>query len=333
MATIGYAAMMEQFTPTQLLDYCEAAEKVGFSTVMASDHFHPWTPEQGQSGFSFAFMAALGERTSQRFGAGVICPSFRYHPAVVAQASATLEAMYPGRTYVGIGAGEALNEHIVGGQWPEGGTRSKMMFEAIEIINKLFTGKVVRHEGKYFTMESAKLYTMPDQPPPIYVATAGPINSLRTGRYADGIITVGASDEKIQGLFDKFAQGAKREGKDPATMPRILQVHVSYAGTIEEATDNAVKEWPNGGMAFPKADIRNPEDFQAMARLVRPEHYKNRVLISNDPEEHLAYVQRYADMGFDEIYIHNVGRNQEEFIKVYGEKVIPNVKAKAAATA
>lgn len=329
MVAIGYAAMMEQFTPTELLDYCEAAEKVGFSTVMASDHFHPWTPEQGQSGFSFAFMAALGQRTNQRFGAGVICPSFRYHPAIVAQASATLEAMYPGRTYVGIGAGEALNEHIVGGVWPEGGTRSKMMFEAVEIIRKLFTGDVVRHEGRYFQLDSAKLYTMPDVPPPIYVATAGPVNSVRTGRYADGIITVGATDDRINTIFDKFAEGARKEGKDPDTMPRILQVHVSWASTMEEATDNAVKEWPNGGMAFPKADIKYPEDFQAMAKMVRPEHFRNRVLISNDPEEHLAYIQKYVDFGFDEIYVHNVGRNQEEFIQVYGEKVIPNIMAQA----
>lgn len=326
MATIGYAAMMEQFTPTQLLDYSERAEKAGFPTVMASDHFHPWVPEQGQSGFSIAFMAALGERTNQRFGPGVICPSFRYHPAIVAHMAATLEHMYPGRTYLGLGAGEALNEAIVGGVWPDGGVRSRMMFEAVEIIQKLFTGERVKHEGRYFHMDYARLYTCPDEPPPIYVATAGPINAQRTGRYTDGMITVGAPDERIEGLFERFERGAKQEGKDPSKLARILQVHVSYAKTDDEATENAVKEWPNGGMAFPKADIRQPEDFQAMAKLVEAKHYKNRVFISSDPKQHLEYVQKYVNFGFDEIYIHNVGRNQEEFIEVYGEHVIPNLK-------
>lgn len=327
MADIGYSASMEQFAPSDLLNYCAAAERAGFPAVLASDHFHPWTPEQGESGFSFAFMAALGERTNQRFGPGVVCPSFRYHPAIVAQASATLAEMFPGRYWLGLGAGEALNEHIVGGEWPEAGIRSRMMFEALEIIKNLFTGEKVRHYGEYFVMESARLYTMPDEPPPVYIATAGPVNSQRTGRYADGMITVGASDDKIQGLFERFERGANQEGKDPSTMPRLLQVHVSYARTDEEATENAVKQWPNGGMPFPKADIRNPEDFQAMANMVEPKHFKNRVLISSDPSEHLEYIQHYVDLGFDEIYVHNVGLNQEEFIDVYGEHVIPNIKS------
>lgn len=325
MVVLGYAAMMEQFSPTELLDYSERAEKLGFPLVMASDHFHPWVPEQGESGFSYAFMAALGERTNQRFGPGVVCPSFRYHPAIVAHMAATLEAMYPGRTYLGIGAGEALNEAIVGGEWPDGGARSRMMFEAIEIIEKLFTGDRVKHEGRYFKMEYARLYTLPDEPPPIYVATAGPLNALRTGRHTDGMITVGAPEERIEGLFSQFEKGAKREDKDPSKLAKILQIHVSYAKTEEEATENAVKEWPNGGMAFPKADIRQPEDFQAMARLVEPKHYENRVFISSDPAAHLEHVKHWASFGFDDIYVHNVGRNQEEFLEVYGEHVVPFV--------
>lgn len=327
MVVMGYAAMMEQFSPTQLLDYSERAEKVGFTSVMASDHFHPWVPEQGQSGFSYAFMAALGERTNQRFGPGVVCPSFRYHPAVVAHMAATLEHMYPGRTYLGLGAGEALNEAIIGGVWPDAGTRSRMMFEAIEIIRKLFTGERVKHEGRYFTMEYAKLYTMPDTPPPIIVATAGPLNARRTGEFADGMLTVGASDDRINGLFEQFERGAKRADKDPSKMIKMLQIHVSYAKTEEEAIENAVREWPNGGMAFPKADIRQPEDFQAMAKLVEPKHYVNRVFISSDPKAHLEHIKKWVTFGFDEIYVHNVGRNQEEFIEVYGEHVIPYVNS------
>jgi G6PDH family F420-dependent oxidoreductase len=325
MATVGYAAMFEQFAPSELLGYAKLAEGAGFASVMASDHFHPWTPGQGQSGFVWAWLGALGATTGLRFGTGVTPPGPRYHPAIIAQAAATLEQMFPGRFWLGLGAGEALNEHITGEYWPEAPTRLEKLAEGIEIITRLFGGKVVKYRGKHFTLESAKLYTLPERPPPVYVATAGPIQSERTGRTCDGIITVGAADEKIAGLMARFEKGAREAGKDPSGMPRLIQLHVSWAETLEEATDNAVREWPNGGMNFPKADIRNPEDFEAMAKLVRPENYKNRVLISPDLDEHVAHLRHYADLGFDEIYVHHVGRNQEAFIRAYGERVIPAI--------
>jgi coenzyme F420-dependent glucose-6-phosphate dehydrogenase len=327
MTRIGYAAMLEQFHPTELLDWCQQAEAAGFSAgFMVSEHFHPWTPQQGQSAFAWSFMGALGQRTSLPFGVAVTTPGFRYHPAVIAHAAATLGAMYPGRFWLGLGAGEALNEHIIGGEWPEVGIRSAMLFEAIEVITKLFSGEVVKHDGEYFTLESAKLYTRPEKPVPIYVATAGPMNAKRTGRHADGMITVGAADEKVQLLWDKFAEGAVAEGKDPSHMPKLLQIHVSWAATQGEAEENAVREWPNGGMPFPKQDIRNPEDFANMAKLVRPEHFTNRVLISADLDEHAAHVQKFVEMGFDEVHLHNVGRNQAEFIAAFGERVLPRLK-------
>ncbi len=153
---IGYAAMFEQFHPTDLLRYTRLAEDAGFTAVMASDHFHPWTPQQGQSAFVWAWLGAVGAQTKLRFGTGVTAPGFRYHPAILAQAAATIEAMYPGRFYLGIGAGEALNEHITGNYWPEPATRSEILFEAIEVIRKLFSGKVIKHRGAHFTLESAK---------------------------------------------------------------------------------------------------------------------------------------------------------------------------------
>ncbi|HET8524925.1 MAG TPA: TIGR03557 family F420-dependent LLM class oxidoreductase [Thermomicrobiales bacterium] len=326
MGRLGYAASFEQFHPTDLLTYSQQAEKVGFKAVMASDHFHPWVPSQGQSAFVWSWLGALGATTSLRFGTGVTPPGYRYHPAIIAQAAATLEAMYPGRFYLGLGAGEALNEHIVGEYWPEAPVRLERLMESIEIIEALFSGKVIKHRGAHFTVESAKLYTLPENPPPIYVATSGPIMAGRTGRYTDGIITVGAADEKIKMLMERFEKGARDAGKDPAKMARLLQLKVSYAQTVEQATDYAVTDWPNGGMNFPKADIRNPEDFAAMAKLVRPENYKNRVLISSNLDEHVEYIQHFIDLGFDEVYIHNVGRNQEEFIKAYGEQVVPALK-------
>lgn len=326
MGQVGYAASFEQFHPTDLLEYSKQAENAGFEVVTASDHFHPWVPSQGQSAFVWAWLGALGQATNLRFLTGVTPPGWRYHPAVLAQAAATLEAMYPGRFALGLGAGEALNEHIVGEYWPEAPTRLERLAEAIEIIQKLFAGKTVKHQGKHFRVESAKLYTLPDAPPPIYIATSGPIQAGRTGKSVDGIITVGAADEKIKMLMDRFDKGAKEAGKDPSSMPKMLQVKVSYASSDEKAVEMAVEDWPNGGMNFPKADIRTPEDFEAMAKLVRPENFKNRVLMSADLEEHTTYLQRFIDLGFQEIHVHNVNREQESFIKAYGEKVIPNLK-------
>jgi coenzyme F420-dependent glucose-6-phosphate dehydrogenase len=326
---IGYAAMLEQFGPTEVVNYSVAAEKAGFSGVMAADHFQPWVPQQGQAAFVWNVMTAIGERTKGDVGPGVTCPSFRMHPAIVAQASATLAAMYPGRHWLGLGSGEALNEHIMASYWPETPERIARMFEAIEIIRKLFGSrdKDVKHEGKFYKLESTRLWTMPDEPPPIYVATAGPITAKKTGALCDGIITVGAADEKIETVFEKFEEGAREAGKDPKTMPRILQLHLSWAPTDEEALKNAIVEWPNGGMKFPKQDIRSPLDLAQMAKLVRAEDFQGRMLISADPEKHRAEIQKYLDMGFGQIYLHNVGRNQTEWIEAFGKQVLPKLTA------
>ena len=325
MAKIGYAAMLEQFHPTKLLTYCQKAEAAGFSGVMAADHVQPWTPDQGQAAFVWSFMAAAAERTKGDVGPGVTCPSFRQHPAIIAQAAATMGAMYPGRFWLGLGSGEALNEHIVAGYWPEVAERINRMFESIEIIRKLFSGKDVRHAGEFYKMETMRLWTMPDKPPPIYVATAGPVTAEKTGKFCDGLITVGAPEEKIEGVFQRFEKGALEAGKDPATMPKILQLHLSWAPTDEEAMANAMKEWPNGGMKFPKADIRSPNDFAQMAKIVRPEDFKGRMLISSSPDAHCKEIQKFIDLGFDQVYLHNVGRNQAEWIDVFSKEVLPKL--------
>src|SRR6266581_9148681 len=329
MATpkIGYAAMLEQFGPQEVVGYAADAEQHGFSGVMAADHFQPWVPQQGQASFVWNVMTAVGERTTGDVGPGVACPSFRMHPAIIAQASATLAAMYPGRHWLGLGSGEALNEHIVAGYWPETPERIARMFESIEIIKKLFGSRDrdVKHEGKYFKLETTRLWTMPEQPPPIYIATAGPVTAEKTGRFCDGLITVGAPEEKIEGVFERFEKGAREAGKDPSTMPRILQLHLSWAPTDDEAMRNAMTEWPNGGMKFPKADIRSPNDFAQMAKLVRPEDFQGRMLISADPDAHRREIQKFIDLGFDRVYLHNVGRNQLEWIDVFAKQVLPKL--------
>jgi coenzyme F420-dependent glucose-6-phosphate dehydrogenase len=327
--TIGYAAALEQFGPQEVAGYTALAEQHGFSGCMAADHLQPWVPRQGQAAFVWNVLTAVGERTRGDLGPGVVCPSFRFHPAVVAQAAATLETMYPGRSWLGIGSGEALNEHVIAGYWPEAGERSLRMWEAVEVVGKLFTaslaGRDTKHSGRFFQMETVRLWTMPESAPPILVATAGPVNARKTGRYADGIITVGAPLEKIGGLFDKFAEGAREVGKDPDRMLKVLQLHLSWASTDEKALANAVTEWPNGGMKFPKADIRSPFDFEQMAKLVRPEDFEGRMVVSADPDVHRIHIQQFVDLGFDRIYLHNVGRNQAEWITVFGRDVLPKL--------
>ncbi|TMB65674.1 MAG: LLM class flavin-dependent oxidoreductase, partial [Chloroflexi bacterium] len=220
MAQIGYAAMLEQFHPRELVSYCAKAEAAGFSGVMAADHVQPWVPQQGQAAFVWSFMAAAAEHTRGDIGPGY---------------------------------------------WPEVAERINRMFESIEIIRKLFSGKDVKHSGEYYKMETMRLWTMPEQPPPIYIATAGLVTAEKTGRLCDGLITVGAPEEKIEGIFARFEKGAREAGKDPSKLPKILQLHLSWAPTDEEAMRNALTEWPNGGMKFPKADIRSPYDFEQMA--------------------------------------------------------------------
>ena len=289
---IGYAAMLEQFHPTELIDYCVAAEEAGFSGVMAADHLQPWVPQQGNAAFVWAFMAAVAERTKGDVGPGVTCPSFRTHPVVIAQAAATLAAMYPGRFWLGLGSGEALNEHIVARYWPEAPERINMMFEAIELFNRLFSGKDTKHDGRFFKMETVRLWTLPDEPPPIYVATAGPITARRTGQFADGLITVGAPGAKLEMIKDKCREGRAESGRDSADFKYILQLHLSWAeigragpGQRHDRVAQRRHEVPQGryplatglradGQARPARGLRGPD-----AHLVR-----SRSASARDPE-------------------------------------------------
>lgn len=328
-AHIGYAAMLERFHPTEVLEFAAFAEANGFRGVMAADHFQPWVPAQGQASFVWNVLGALGQTTTGDLGTGVTAPTFRWHPAMVAQASATLAAMYPGRHWLGLGSGEALNEHVVGQYWPEAPERINRMFEAVEIIRKLFASglanKDVRHEGQFYRLESTRLWTMPEVAPEILVATAGPVTARRAGRTVDGLITEGAPIEKVGMLLQRFSDGSREAGRDPSTQTRVLRLHLSWAATDEEAMRNAVTEWPNGGLRFAKSDIRSPFELEHMARMVRPEDFDGRIPVSADPEVHRAHIQQYLDLGFDRIYLHNVGRNQREWIEVFGRDVLPKL--------
>lgn len=324
---IGYAAALDQFAPAEVLAFAEHAEHNGFRGVMAADRFQPWVPSQGQAGFAWTVLGALGQATTGDLGSGMTVPGFRWHPAMVAQASATLAALNPGRHWLGIGSGEAIDEHVTGTYWPETAERINRMFEAVEVIHKLFTaslaGRDAKHAGKYFTLESTRLWTMPDSAPPILVATSGPVTAKRAGRTVDGIIVDGAPLDRIVSLFTRFDEGARETGRGPGT--RVLRLHLSWAPTDEEAMANAMKEWPNGGLRFPRSDIRSPFEFEQLARLVRPEDFAGRMVVSADPDVHRAAIQQHLDLGFDRIYLHNVGRNQREWIDVFARDVLPKL--------
>lgn len=330
-AHIGYAAMLERFPPAEAVALAALAESHGFRGTMATDHFQPWVPAQGESSFVWSVLAAIGERTTGDLGPGVTTPTFRMHPAVVAQASATLGALYPGRHWLGIGSGEALNEHVVGQYWPEAPERINRMFEAVDVIRKLFAGSIagrdVRHSGPHFRLESARLWTMPATAPEILVAASGPVTARRAGRSVDGFITLGGPTDRLAPLLQRFGEGAREVGRDPRSMPKVVQLHLSWAPTDEAAMRNALVEWPNGGMRFPRSDIRSPYEFDQLARTVRPEDFAGRMVVSADPDAHRADIQRHLDLGFTRIYLHNVGRNQAEFLEVFGRDVLPGLRA------
>ena len=329
MPHIGYAAMLERFHPTEAIELTQHAEANGFRGVMAADHFQPWVPAQGQASFVWNVLSALGQVTAGDLGTGVTAPTFRSHPALTAQASATLAAMYPGRHWLGLGSGEAINEHVVGQYWPEAPERINRMFEAVEIIKKLFASglnqRETRHEGQYYRLESSRLWTMPAVAPEILVATAGPVAAKRAGRTVDGLITEAAPLDKVAMLLQRFAEGAREAGRDASTQTRVLRLHLSWADTDLAAARNAVTEWPNGALRFPKGDIRSPFELEQLARMVRPEDFEGRMPVSADPDVHRAYIQGYLDLGFDRIYLHNVGRNQREWIDVFGRDVLPKL--------
>jgi len=330
-AHIGYAAMLERFPPADAVEYSALAEAHGFRGTMASDHFQPWVPSQGESSFVWSVLAAIGARTTGDLGPGVTTPTFRMHPAVVAQAAATQAALHPGRTWLGIGSGDALNEHIVGEYWPEAPERINRMFEAVDVIKKLFAasiaGRDVRHSGPHFTLEAARLWTMPAVAPPILVAASGPITARRAGRTVDGMITTGAPIDKLATLLTRFREGAREAGRNADAMPKVLQLHLSWAATDEQAMRNAITEWPNGGMRFPRSDIRSPFEFEQFARTVRPDDFTDRMVVSADPDTHRAAIQRHLDLGFDRIYLHNAGRDQREFVEVFGREVLPGLRS------
>lgn len=326
---LGYALPLDRVEPAEAIELARLAEAHGFGAVLAAEQFQPWLPAHGQAPFAWSVLAAIGQATGLELGT-VTAPTFRWHPATVAQAAATLAALNPGRHWLALGSGEALNEHVVGQYWPEAPERINRMFEAVEIIKKLFAsglaGREVKHEGQFFRLESSRLWTMPERAPKLLIATGGPVTARRAGRVADGIITEAGPPEKLVTLLQRFADGTREGGREPCSQLRMLRLHLAWAPTDDEAAAIAAREWPHGVMRFPRADIRSPFEVEQLARMVRPEDAVGRLPISADPEVHRAHLQSLLDLGFDRVLLHNVGRNQREFLEVFGREVLPKLR-------
>jgi G6PDH family F420-dependent oxidoreductase len=327
--TVGYAAALEQLAPRDAVRLAALAEKHGFSGTLSADAAQPFTPSQGEAGFVWAIMSAIGAQTTGELGVGALAPTFRWHPALVAQASATLASLYPDRHWLALGSGEAISEHIVGGYWPEPAERINRLFEAVAIIKKLFasglSGRDVKHEGRWYQLETTRLWTAPAVPPPLLIATAGPVTARRAGQVADGLMVDSVPYDKLAMLVQRFTEGAREAGRSRGAPQHALRLHLSWAATDAEAMTNALTEWPQAGLRFAKSDIRSPYDLEQIAKLVRPDSFDERMLISSDPDAHRANIQRYIDLGFSRIHLHNVGRNQDAFLEVFGREVLPRL--------
>ena len=316
MAKFGYHCSHEQFKPSALLEYVQAAQQAGFSAALSSDHFYPWSERQGQSGFAWSWLGAAMQATSLSFGA-VCAPGQRYHPAIIAQAAATLAEMFPTRFWVALGSGQALNEHITGDHWPAKAERNARLKECFEVIRALWAGETVTHHG-LVRVQEAKLYTRPEIPPRIIGAAITPKTAEWVGGWADGLITISAPYEKLCKVVEAFQRGGG-EGK-----PMFLKVQLSYARDEAQARHGAYEQWRNNIFEnVMLAELRTPEQFDAAGKFVKPEDLDDFVRISADPEQHIEWLQKDVELGFSEIILHNVNREQQAFIEVFGERVLP----------
>jgi probable non-F420 flavinoid oxidoreductase len=318
----GFHASHEQVDPRSLLAAVVRAEQAGFAAAMSSDHFSPWSVRQGESGFAWAWLGAALQATGLPFGV-VTAPGQRYHPAIIAQAIATLGVMYPGRFWAALGTGEASNEHITGDGWPRKDVRSARLRECVEVIRALLAGEEVSHDG-LVTVDRARLWTLPADPPTLVGAAVSEATARWCADWADGLITVAAPAERLRRIAAAYREAGGRG-------PLRLQVHLSYTTDEDEALRLAYDQWRSNVFAPPVCwDLELVDHFDEAARLVPPEAMRDAVLVSADPGRHAAWLQEYAELGFEEIYLHHVGKRQDEFLDTFGGKVLPQLTGRRA---
>lgn len=320
MVIFGYHAAHEQFKPSALLQYVQLAEKAGFKCISCSDNFQPWSDRQGESGYAWCWLGAAMGASNLPYGV-FSAPGQRYHPAIIAQAAATLGEMFPERFWLGLGSGEAINEQITGDFWPVKNVRNMRLKECVDVIRALWTGETITHYG-LVNVESAKLYTKPAVKPLIIGSAMTPSTAQWLAGWADGLVTISQPSAQLQEIVAAFRQGGG-EGK-----PMYLKVELSYADDEETALRGAFEQWrTNIFSSRVLTDLRHPHQFEAIGDLVKPADMYQYLNISADPQKHLEWLREYISLGFNQIYLHNVNREQEAFIEVFGEMVIPALQS------
>jgi len=329
---LGYKASAEQFGPRQLLDFAIAAEANGFDSVFVSDHFQPWRHSDGHAPFAFAWLAAAGERTSRVvLGTSVVTPTFRYHPAIVAQAFGTLGSLHPGRMILGVGTGEHLNEGALGIEWPDNKERFARLREAVRLIRGLWTEQSVTFDGDYYHTRNATIYDRPEKPVPIYVGAGGPQVAKYAGRAGDGLICTSGKGMELysEQLLPSFSDGAKESGRDASELDRMIEVKVSYDTDRKRAMEDT-KIW--AALALPaeaKAGIDDPREMERLAKTVEDVAHL-RWLVSDDPDEHVEQLRPYLELGFNHLVFHAPGDGQARFLELYGSQILPRIRERWA---
>ena len=312
---IGFFLSCEEYTPADLLRQARLAEDHGFSGLWISDHYHPWNEAQGQSAFVWSMIGAISQVTEHvPVTTAVTAPTMRIHPAIVAQAAATSAVLLPGRFVLGVGTGEALNEHILGDAWPDADTRLEMLEEAIEILRELWEGGFVKHDGRHYVVENARVYTLPETPPPVYVSGFGPKAIGLAGRVADGFCTVMPDADAVK----QFREGGG--GKKPVQGG----IKVCYGSDETQARRTAHRLWPNEVLPGElPVMLPMPAHFEQAADLVTEDMVAEEIPCGPDVDKHVAAIQEYADSGFDEVYVQQVGGDHDAFFRAYAEHVLP----------
>jgi len=322
MIELGFTLSCEEFPPRDLVRIAVSAQAAGFSFASISDHFHPWTDEQGHSPFAWSVIGAVAQAAENLpIGTGVTCPIFRFYPPIVAQAAATAAGMARAGFFLGVGTGENLNEHIVGQGWPPHGVRLDMLKEAISILRGLWKGSYYSHQGKYFTVENARLYSLPKAPPPIYMAASGPDAARVAGEVADGLISTAANQRLVQ-TFESSGGAAK---------PKYVQFHVCYAADEKTARETALRCWSIAALPGSlHSALATPAEFMDAASLVTEEQVAKKVVCGPDPRLHKDKIRECIEAGYDHIYIHQVGPEQEPCIDFYRREILPDLRKLAA---
>jgi coenzyme F420-dependent glucose-6-phosphate dehydrogenase len=332
MLKLGYKASAEQFSPRQLLEFAVHAEAVGFDSIMVSDHFQPWRHTDGHAPFSFAWMGALGERTARAIiGTSVVTPTFRYHPAVVAQAVGTLGALCPGRVILGVGTGESLNEvPATGMAWPPFKERLGRLREAIELMRLLAREERVTFEGEHYRTERATIYDRPEVPVPIYVAASGPTAARLAGRLGDGFIcTSGKAPELYtETLLPAVAEGLEKAGRAPGSIERMIEMKVSFDTDLDRARHDT-RHWAALALSpEEKTGVEDPVEMEKLADALPIERAASRWIVSSDPDEHVERLGETIDLGFTHLVFHAPGPDQRRFLDLYAEQVLPRLRAR-----